>query len=74
MPIIRLCGPKIVLVDDDVAVLKRRGLVVGLGARRGVSCEEVLRALDCALEAAGRRRDEVGILATAWLKLVNWTD
>jgi cobalt-precorrin 5A hydrolase len=68
VPVIRLKGPKIVLVDSDVAVLKGRGLVVGLGARRGVSAWEVLEALDLALEEAGRRRDDVGVLATAWLK------
>ncbi len=68
VPVVRLKGPKVVLVDSDVAVLKGRGLVVGLGARRGVSAWEVLEALDLALEEAGRSRDDVGVLATAWLK------
>ncbi len=68
VPVLRIKGPRVVLVDSDVAVLKSRGLVVGLGARRGVSAEEVLEALDCALREAGRSREEVGVLATAWLK------
>lgn len=68
VPVMRLKGPKIVVVDEDVAVLKVKGLVVGLGARRGVSCLEVLEAIDAALAQAGRRREDIGILATAWLK------
>jgi cobalt-precorrin 5A hydrolase len=68
VPVVRLRGPKVVLVDSDVAVLKGRGLVVGLGARRGVSACEVLEALDLALKETGRSRDDVGVLATAWLK------
>jgi cobalt-precorrin 5A hydrolase len=68
VPILRLKGPKIVIVDNDVAVLKGTGLVVGLGARKGVSAEEVLEALDSALKSTGRKRDEIRIMATAWLK------
>ena len=68
VPVIRLKGPKIVVVDEDVAVLKRGGLVVGIGSRRGVSAPEVLDAIDRALSEAGRKRDDIAILATAWLK------
>jgi cobalt-precorrin 5A hydrolase len=68
VPVIRLKGPKIVVVDEDVAVLKEGGLVVGIGARKGVSAPEVLAAIDEALSEAGRKRDEIAILATAWLK------
>ncbi|MDD4161438.1 MAG: cobalt-precorrin 5A hydrolase [Methanothrix sp.] len=68
VPVLRLKGPRIVVVDEDVAVLKERGLVVGIGARKGVSASEVLQAIDEALSEAGRKRDEIGILATAWLK------
>lgn len=68
VPLLRLKGPKIVVADRDVAVLTLKGLVVGLGARRGVSAEEILEALDAALAAAGRRREEIGVLATARLK------
>jgi cobalt-precorrin 5A hydrolase len=68
VPILRLKGPKIVVVDDDVAVLKEGGLVVGIGARKGVHASEVLQAIDEALSEAGKRRDEIAILATAWLK------
>jgi cobalt-precorrin 5A hydrolase len=68
VPVLRLKGPKIVIVDEDVAVLKTRGLVVGIGARKGVSASEVLQAIDEALKETGKRREEIAILATAWLK------
>ena len=68
VPVLRLKGPKIVVVDEDVAVLKERGLVVGIGARKGVRADEVLQAIDEALKETGRRREEIAILATAWLK------
>ncbi len=65
---LRIKGPKIVIVDDDVAVLKRKGLVVGIGARKGVEGKEVIEAIASALKEAGRQADEIGVLATAWLK------
>lgn len=68
LPVLRLKGPKIVLVDSDVAVLKLRGLVVGIGARKGVSAEEVLEAVDQALKEAGKNLEDIGILASAELK------
>jgi cobalt-precorrin 5A hydrolase len=68
VPVLRLKGPKIVMVDEDVAVLKERGLVLGIGARKGVSRAEVLQAIDAALGEAGKKRSDIGILATAWLK------
>jgi cobalt-precorrin 5A hydrolase len=68
VPVLRLKGPKIVMVDEDVAVLKERGLVLGIGARRGVGCAEVLQAIDAALGEAGKKRSDIGIMATAWLK------
>ena len=68
VPVLKLKGPKIVVVDDDVAVLKLKGLVLGIGARKGVSCIEVLQAIDAALNEVGKERDEIGIMATAWLK------
>jgi cobalt-precorrin 5A hydrolase len=68
VPVLRLKGPKIIIVDEDVAVLKKGGLVVGIGARKGVSASEVLSAIDEALNETGRKRDEIAILATAWLK------
>jgi cobalt-precorrin 5A hydrolase len=68
VPVLRLKGPRIVIVDEDVAVLKTKGLVVGIGARKGVSASEVLQAVDEALKEVGRRREDIAILATAWLK------
>jgi len=68
VPVLRLNGPKIVIVDSDVAVLKGTGLVMGVGTRRGVSAQEVLDALDSALQSVGRKREEIRVFATAWLK------
>ncbi|MFZ3163592.1 cobalamin biosynthesis protein, partial [Methanothrix sp.] len=68
VPILRLKGPRILLVDEDVAVLKGKGLVLGVGARKGVSSEEVLQAIDLALAESGRKREDIAFLATAWLK------
>jgi cobalt-precorrin 5A hydrolase len=68
VPVLRLKGPKIVVVDGDVAVLKMKGLVVGLGSRRGVSASEVLEAIDAALSEVRRRREDIALLATAELK------
>jgi cobalt-precorrin 5A hydrolase len=65
---LRLKGPRIVIVDTDAAVLKEKGLVMGVGARKGVSPQEVLEAIDSALAECGRRREEIGVLATADLK------
>ena len=46
----------------------RRRIVVGVGARRGVSEERVLAAVDEALAAAACTRDDVRLLATIDLK------
>lgn len=68
VPLLRLRGPRIVLVDQDVAVLKLRGLVLGIGARKGVAAKEVLSAVDQALKEAGKKREDIAVLATADLK------
>lgn len=68
LPVLRLKGPRILLVDEDVAVLKGKGLVLGVGSRKGVSSEEVLQAIDQALAESGRKREDIAFLATAWLK------
>jgi cobalt-precorrin 5A hydrolase len=46
----------------------RRRVIVGVGARRGVTEEQVLAAVDEALAAAGRTREDVRSLATIDLK------
>jgi cobalt-precorrin 5A hydrolase len=68
VPVLRLKGPKIVIVDENVAVLKRKALVVGLGARKGVNSDEVLQAIESALMEAGKSQKEIGVLATTELK------
>lgn len=46
----------------------KRRIVVGVGARKGVSEEQVLAAVDKALAAAGKTREDVRLLATIDLK------
>lgn len=43
-------------------------LAAGIGCKRGVDAEEVLHALSCALESAGRRRESVVLLASHKVK------
>lgn len=61
-------GPKIVLVDDDVSVLKRYGLVVGIGANRGVSQNEVMEAVRSGLAEINACIDDVKYFASAMIK------
>ncbi len=61
-------GPKILLVDDNVNVLKRNGLVVGIGTNRGVSAGEVTEAVSSALSEVDAGIDDVKCFASAALK------
>ncbi len=61
-------GPKIVIVDDDVSVLKRRGLIVGIGANRGVGKAEVVEAITGALSEINVSIDDVKCFASAKIK------
>ncbi|WP_430505317.1 cobalt-precorrin 5A hydrolase [Haloparvum sp. PAK95] len=70
-PIERLDGPKAVLVDDDVTVLKRNlddGVVLGTGSVSGADKERFLEAWETALEEADRDWDDVEFVATATRK------
>lgn len=66
--VLHLKGPKIVVVDDDVAVLKRNKLVVGIGANRGVAKDEVLQAVTSALSEIGESIKDVKCFASAKIK------
>ena len=61
-------GPRIVIVGDDVSVLKRNGLVVGIGANRGVSKSEVVEAINAALLELDASIEDVNYLASAIIK------
>jgi cobalt-precorrin 5A hydrolase len=61
-------GPKILLVDDEVAVLKRNGLVVGIGARGGVTRSEVMDAVKNALSEISACIGDVRFFASAIIK------
>ncbi len=66
--VLNVKGPKIVIVDDDVCVLKRRGLIVGIGANRGVSSAEVIDAITGALSEINASLDDVKCFASAKIK------
>jgi cobalt-precorrin 5A hydrolase len=66
--VLHIQGPRIVLVDDDVSVLKRGGLVVGIGANRGVSSSEVMEAVTSALSEINAGIEDVKYFASAKLK------
>ncbi len=66
--VLHIKGPKIVLADDDVSVLKPCGLVVGIGANRGVSSSEVMDAVTSALSEINAGIEDVKCFASAKLK------
>ncbi|MCZ7398800.1 MAG: cobalt-precorrin 5A hydrolase [Candidatus Methanoperedens sp.] len=66
--VLQLKGPKIVLVDDDVSVLKRGGLIVGIGANRGVEKSEVIEAITGALSEINAGIEDVRCFASAAIK------
>ncbi len=66
--IVQLKGPKIVLVDDDVSVLKRGGLIVGIGANCGVEKSEVIEAITGALSEIKAGIGDVRCFASAAIK------
>ncbi|RBI61123.1 cobalt-precorrin 5A hydrolase [halophilic archaeon] len=70
-PVTRLDGPRAVLVDDDVTVLKRNGddgVVLGTGTVSGVESERVLDAWDAALDDLGLGFEDVDFVATGTRK------
>jgi len=70
-PVARLDGPKAVLADDDVTVLKRNaddGVVIGTGSVSGADKEQFLTAWTEALEEVDRSPDDVEFVATATRK------
>ena len=70
-PVERLDGPRAVLVDDDVTVLKRNrndGVVLGTGSVSGADKDRFLGAWETALDEAGREWDAVEFVATATRK------
>ena len=66
--VLQIKGPKIVVVDDDVSVLKKHGLVVGIGANSGVPSSEVKEAVLDALTAINAGIDDVICFASAKIK------
>lgn len=68
VPVVELEGPRVVVVGGDVAVLRRRDVVVGVGAQSGVSSGEVLDAIHGALDSVDISVERVGLVATAEIK------
>ncbi|MFA1611610.1 cobalt-precorrin 5A hydrolase [Halobellus rubicundus] len=70
-PVVRLDGPRAVLVDDDVTVLKRNGeagVVLGTGTVAGVEKAQVLDAWESALGDLDLDFDDVDFVATGTRK------
>lgn len=68
--ICRVRGPAIVIADERVSFLCRRGeFTIGIGCRRGITPEEVARAVHCALGSAGIGRNQVSLYATTERKV-----
>ncbi len=66
--VLEIKGPKIVILGNDVSVLKKNGLVVGIGANRGVSTEEVVEAIKKAISESNLRIEDVNYFASAMIK------
>lgn len=66
--VMHIKGPRIVLVDNDVTVLKRYGLIVGIGTNRGVSESEVIEAVTAALSEIDASINDVKYFASAMIK------
>ena len=66
--VLQVKGPKIIVVDDDVSVLKKHGLVVGIGANSGVRASEVKEAVMDALTAINAGLEDVRCFASAQIK------
>jgi len=74
--VIDIKGPKIVVVGDNVSVLKRNDmsiprrnrLVVGIGANRGVARSEVIEAINAGLSEMDAVIDDVKFFASAMIK------
>ncbi|WP_302081815.1 cobalt-precorrin 5A hydrolase [Salinibaculum rarum] len=70
-PVARLDGPRAVLVDDDVTVLKRNGgegVVLGTGTVSGVDSEQVIAAWEQALADLELDFSDVDFVATGTRK------
>lgn len=66
--VLEIKGPKIIVVGDDVSVLKRNMLVIGIGANRGVSRIEVMQAINSALLEIKAGIEDVKFFASAKMK------
>ncbi|MCX9083322.1 MAG: cobalt-precorrin 5A hydrolase [Candidatus Methanoperedens sp.] len=77
--VLSIKGPKIVVVEDDVSVLKRNNnendpetmknkLVVGIGANKGVDTSEVIEAINSGLSEMNAKIGDVKYFASAKIK------
>ncbi|OKY78368.1 MAG: Cobalamin biosynthesis protein CbiG [Candidatus Methanohalarchaeum thermophilum] len=73
IPVLKVSGPRIVLVDNETAVLKdpeeiERKYVVGIGCRKNTSEEKIKKAVDKALKRKEIPIEGVQAFATAEIK------
>ncbi len=66
--VLEIKGPKIVIVGDDVSVLKKEKLIVGIGSNRGVGASEVISSIDAALLEIDAEIKNVKYFSSATIK------
>lgn len=70
IPVYPVTGPAVVVAGPGVSVLTRKGeYVIGIGCRKGVNCNEVIRAVDRALTTTDISRADVFVYATTIKKI-----
>lgn len=75
LPVIEIHGPKVVITDNYVTVLKKKaaphhksGVIVGIGTRHAISSSNVIDAVYQALEECGLELTDVELFASADIK------
>jgi cobalt-precorrin 5A hydrolase len=69
IPVHAVQGPAIVLTGPDVSILVRKGeFSVGIGCRKGVNADEVVKAVHAAFSDAGISQSDILIYATTTKK------
>ncbi|QLH74306.1 MAG: cobalt-precorrin 5A hydrolase [Methanomassiliicoccales archaeon] len=65
VPVYRIAGPSVVLIDGGVSVIAGHGdHVVGIGCNRGTDADEIVQAVDASLLSKGLGRSDVLAYAT----------
>ncbi|WGI18153.1 cobalamin biosynthesis protein [Methanonatronarchaeum sp. AMET-Sl] len=72
LPIIKIDGPRIIEIEDNVAILqnpeKPPKYIIGIGARKNVKTENVINAIKKTLKENNIKKKEITAIATADIK------